>query len=85
MLDIELENLKHNLIFYPNPTQNLFTISSDKVINSTFSIFDAKGREVLAGIMKGQKHVVDISKLSKGIYTVVFNDQNTPILKIAKE
>ena len=44
-----------------------------------------QNREVLIGIMKGQKHVVDISKLSKGIYTVVFNDQNTPILKIAKE
>ena len=70
---------------YPNPTTNSFTISSDNLINSEFKIIDAQGREVLTGSMNGQEHTIDISKLSKGVYSVVFEQQNLPVVSVIKE
>ena len=70
---------------YPNPTSNSFTISSEKVINSEFKIIDAQGREVLTGSMNGQEHTIDISKLSNGVYSVVFNNTEYPVVSVIKE
>ena len=70
---------------YPNPTTNSFTISSDNLINSEFKIIDAQGREVLTGSMNGQEHTIDISKLSNGVYSVVFNNTEYPVVSVIKE
>ena len=68
-----------------NPTTNSFTITSEKVINSNFRLMDGQGREVLKGTMNGQEHTMDISKLSKGVYSVVFEQQDLPVLSVVKE
>ena len=70
---------------YPNPTSNSFTISSDNLINSEFKMIDAQGREVLTGSMNGQEHTIDISKLSNGVYSVVFNNTKYPVVSVIKE
>tara|TARA_B100001287_G_C22682874_1_gene531482 strand:- start:2228 stop:3562 length:1335 start_codon:yes stop_codon:yes gene_type:complete len=70
---------------YPNPTSNSFTISSDNLINSEFKLIDAQGREVLTGFMNGQEHTIDISKLSNGVYSVVFNNTEYPVVSLIKE
>jgi hypothetical protein len=70
---------------YPNPTSNSFTISSEKVINSEFKIIDSQGREVLTGSMNGQEHTIEISNLSKGVYSVVFNNTEYPVVSVIKE
>jgi len=80
------ENIHQSKIeIYPNPTSNSFTISSEKVINSEFKIIDSQGREVLTGSMNGQEHTIDISKLSKGVYSVVFDNTEYPMVRVIKE
>lgn len=79
----EIEN--NNLNLFPNPTTNSFTITSEKVINSNFRIMDGQGRAVFTGTMNGQEHTMDISKLSKGVYLVVFEQQDLPVLSVVKE
>jgi PKD repeat protein len=79
------ENVFESFSIYPNPTRNSFTISSVKVINSEFKIIDSQGREVLAGTMNEQEHTIDISKLSKGVYYVVFDNTEYPVVSVIKE
>ena len=81
-----LYDLNKNIFnVYPNPTSNSFTISSDNLINSEFKIIDSQGREVLTGTMNGQEHTIDISKLSNGVYSVVFNNTEYPVVSVIKE
>ena len=81
-----LYDLNKNIFnVYPNPTSNSFTISSEKVINSEFTIIDSQGREVLTGSMNGQEQTIDISKLSKGVYSVVFDNTEYPVVSVIKE
>lgn len=79
------ENKASLFTVFPNPTTNSFTITSEKVINSNFRIMDGQGREVLTGTMNGQEHTMDISILSKGVYLVVFEQQDLPVLSVVKE
>jgi uncharacterized repeat protein (TIGR01451 family) len=79
------EITKQTLNVYPNPTTKTFTISSDKVINSAFKIIDAQGREVLSDNMNGKEQIIDISNLSKGVYSVVFDNSELPVLSVIKE
>ncbi|MDC3309247.1 T9SS type A sorting domain-containing protein [Crocinitomicaceae bacterium] len=81
-----LNDINKNIFnVYPNPTSNSFTISSDNLINSEFKIIDAQGSEVLTGTMNGQEHTIDISKLSNGVYSVVFNNTEYPVVSVIKE
>ncbi len=84
--NVGLDDINKNIFnVYPNPTSNSFTISSEKVINSEFTIIDSQGREVLTGSMNGQEHTIDISKLSKGVYSVVFDNTEYPVVSVIKE
>jgi len=80
-------NKNKTLMFnlYPNPTTKIFTISSNKEINSTFKVFDSQGQEALNGNMNGQVHAIDISGLTKGVYSVVFDDSELPVLSVLKK
>ena len=79
----EFKNLEINI--YPNPTTKTFTISSDNAVNSAFKIIDAQGKEVLSGNMNGKEQSLDISELSKGVYSVVFEKSELPVLSVIKE
>jgi hypothetical protein len=79
------EITKQTLNVYPNPTSKTFTISSDQLINSAFKIINAEGKEVLSGNMKGKEQTIDISNLSKGVYSVVFDNSGLPVLSVIKE
>tara|TARA_B100000508_G_scaffold137355_2_gene131763 strand:- start:59565 stop:63446 length:3882 start_codon:yes stop_codon:yes gene_type:complete len=70
---------------YPNPTLNTFSIKADKLINASFKIVDAQGKEVLSGKMNGKEQSIDISSLSKGTYSIVFEDSELPVLSVIKE
>ena len=79
--DFERETLN----VYPNPTSNTFTISSENTINSAFKVVSAEGKEVLSGKMNGKEQTVDISGLSKGVYSVVFDNSELPVLSVIKK
>ncbi|MEX2484172.1 MAG: T9SS type A sorting domain-containing protein [Brumimicrobium sp.] len=78
-------NSKQTLIVYPNPTAKTFTISSDKFINSAFHLIDVQGKKVLSGNVNGIEQTIDISELSKGVYSVVFDRSGLPVLSVIKE
>ena len=53
--------------------------------NGEFKMIDAQGREVLTGKMNGIEHTINISNLTKGVYSVVFDDSVLPVLSVIKE
>lgn len=79
----EYKTLKFNI--YPNPTTKTFTISSEKLVNSAFKIIDSQGKEVLTGKMNGKEEIIDITKLSKGVYSVVFDNSELRTVSVIKE
>jgi uncharacterized repeat protein (TIGR01451 family) len=84
---LSLEELSQNgkpLLIYPNPTTNSITITGEKNMNQSFSIFDQMGREVFKGKLNGVSTDVNLSPLSKGIYVLKIDGNYKPA-KIVKE
>ena len=72
----------HNVLLYPNPTENTFTISGSENILS-LSLIGADGRVIPTVLSNGNQ--VDISHLSKGLYQVVIiTSQGIVITKISR-
>jgi hypothetical protein len=72
-----------NFQLNPNPTSNSVTINSEKMKNESFIIYDQLGRTVITGKLNGVSSEVNLSALSKGIYTLKIegNYQPTQIVK----
>ena len=73
-----------NVKVSPNPTSNSITIKGEKNMNQPFYIFDQMGREVFKGKLTGTETEVNLSALSKGIYTLKIEGNYQPV-KILKE
>ncbi|MFM7662532.1 MAG: T9SS type A sorting domain-containing protein [Bacteroidota bacterium] len=67
-----------------NPTTHSIMIKGEKNINQEFSIYDQMGREVFKGKLKGITTEVNLSILSKGIYTLKIEENYQPA-QIVKE
>jgi len=69
---------------YPNPVDNILTISfSDEI--TAVSIYNLLGQEVIAKTINANEAKVDVSKLSAGTYLVkVYADNQAKTLKIIK-
>jgi hypothetical protein len=79
VLQIEnIENSGKNILVYPNPTNHSITIKGEQNLHQSFSVFDQMGREVLKGKLNGISTVVNLSMLSKGIYTLKIEGQFKP-------
>jgi hypothetical protein len=83
-LGIESELELKAIETYPNPTSHSITIKGEKNMNQSFSIFDQMGREVFKGKLNGISNEVDVSMLSKGIYTLKIEGNYKPA-QIVKE
>lgn len=60
---------------YPNPSSQQITISN--IIEDTeLSIFDITGKIIISGSLSFDDNTVDVSKLSKGIYTIMLNTKH---------
>ncbi len=79
-----LEELNQQISIYPNPTSTSFTITSKNSINSSFKLMDIQGKVVLTGKIESTEETVDISKLSKGQYNLVFEDESISPISIIK-
>ena len=79
-----LNELNQQISIYPNPTSTSFIISSESSINSSFKLFDIRGKVVLTGKIESTEETVDISKLSKGQYNLVFEDESISPISIIK-
>lgn len=71
---------KSEIVLYPNPTDQFFTINAPNLNQFTVRIFNTQGREVLSGTYEnGSK--IDISLFTSGIYIVVINQQSFKLFK----
>ena len=80
----ELTQKGKSLLVYPNPTSHSITIKGEKNMNQSFSIFDQMGREVFKGKLTGNETEVNLSMLSKGMYTLKIEGNYQPA-QIVKE
>ncbi|MBS1664849.1 MAG: T9SS type A sorting domain-containing protein, partial [Bacteroidetes bacterium] len=73
---VVFEGNDQELTVYPNPASNIITISqasSQKTV--TLTIFDQQGRKLLVKELTNKNTFqVDISSLTKGVYTIQIND-----------
>jgi D-alanyl-D-alanine carboxypeptidase len=81
---ISEKNLDNSISIYPNPTSNILNINST-LTNFEVKIFDIKGQIVL---QNKNSQILDVSNLSKGMYVLILQDQNSMtkiIRKFARE
>jgi hypothetical protein len=70
--------------FSPNPTKNLITLKSDKILNKQIKILDQFGRIILESKIESTETQIDLGELSSGIYFLQMEGQNN-LQKIIKE
>ena len=75
----------HHLLIYPNPTANKITINGSINSLNEITIYNTLGQNVTAltqmSILNETTVVLDLSKLTRGIYTVKTNDTVSKIYK----
>jgi hypothetical protein len=81
---LELLSNQLEVSTFPNPTSHTITIKGEKNMNQSFSIFDQMGREIFKGKLIGTETEVNLSSLSKGIYTLKIEGNYKPA-QIVKE
>lgn len=75
------ESNQNSLIFYPNPSQGIFNIKTNKLISSS-TVFALNGDEVLKSY---NSNILDLTECKNGLYFVkiIFEDQSTQYSKIS--
>ncbi|RMB56790.1 T9SS C-terminal target domain-containing protein [Dokdonia sinensis] len=72
-LSISEETL-HAVVVYPNPTENFITIDQSTLDASTYEIFSVLGQKVGQGNLSYSRDVVNVERLSAGIYVLKLNN-----------
>jgi len=82
-LNVEEEQLKHAILFYPNPTANILTIKSELPITKV-EVYSVLGQKVIE--INSNFKVISIESLSNGIYMVkIFSEEVYTIKKMIKK
>ncbi len=61
---------------YPNPTMGNLYISSEETETISFQIFDVFGKSVLENKLSNGKINIDLNWLNRGVYMILFEDNN---------
>ena len=62
---------------YPNPANDVFTISTDSKTGYTATVYDLNGRMVMQeSSARGEALMMNVSKLVNGIYLIKVTDPN---------
>ncbi len=80
--DVESQNKEIKI--YPNPNNGRFILSSESIIENTFiEVFDIQGRLLITYNLNPseREHNIDLSTLSKGIYTIALKTNNQKTFK----
>ncbi len=62
---------------YPNPSNTFITLSHKNDVLNNIEIYDVKGNLIYKINSKGLNENIDVSKLSKGVYFIKVNNNNT--------
>ncbi|MEQ8908502.1 MAG: S8 family serine peptidase [Vicingaceae bacterium] len=65
---IDEVKLDQELSIFPNPSNGIFNVRSNKNLKTTARVFDLQGRMVKQQRLNGSSHTIDLSQLKKGIY-----------------
>jgi len=68
------ENVKQNVVIYPNPAKNQITLKGEFVSNESITIFNLLGQKVIERNSISNEERIDVSKLESGVYTIYFNN-----------
>ena len=82
--DINDGTIYSSVKIFPNPTKDNISIKGETNMIQSFQIFDQMGREVFKGKLTGTETEVNLSMLSKGIYTLKIEGNYQPA-QIVKE
>jgi alpha-tubulin suppressor-like RCC1 family protein len=69
---------------YPNPSNGMVTIEKgySNESNSSYSILNSSGQQVISGQLNGTKHTIDIRHLSPGLYLIQIGDHERQTFKL---
>ncbi|WP_299180095.1 RICIN domain-containing protein [uncultured Aquimarina sp.] len=77
------ESINPEILIYPNPAVNMVTISG--AAQSTVRVYDINGKIVLTQNISNNNQIIDVSKLTKGMYYVKVNElDGISVIKIIK-
>jgi Zn-dependent metalloprotease len=78
------QNVKQNVVIFPNPAKNQITIKGEFDSNESITIFNLLGQRVIERNSISSEERIDVSKLESGVYTVYFNSSKSSY-KFVKE
>ena len=83
----EKGNGQDGMKIYPNPVRNILTIETlPSSVNSVLSVFNISGQELLKQKVVSCKSQLDMSSLSKGVYTIrLLNNDKVEVRKVVKD
>ncbi len=81
------DNYQSAMKIYPNPVKNTVTVEVLQAsANSTLSVFNISGQELLTQKVASAKTQLDLSGFAKGVYTIrLLNNDKVEVRKIVKE
>lgn len=71
----------YELLIYPNPTNELFTIEQEVSANTPFEVRDITGKIVLKGNLRDKQTTIDLSENSSGVYILRVGDENVKVVR----
>lgn len=77
-----IEELKNDILVYPNPSASYLTIESNWIQNEEFMILDMQGREIKKGTLSTSKEKIDLKNVAIGYYILRIGAKE---IKISKE
>ena len=80
-LSVENFNFEKRIIAYPNPANDIITITTSNDNESVFYIIDQSGKIIKSGILSMVDTNINIEALPKGIYFIKINKQNVKFIK----
>lgn len=81
------ELVNHNEFnVFPSPANDIITIETDEsLLGASYIISDQSGRQVLSGNINIENTTVDISRLTRGIYTLQVGQKSKRAFKVVKD
>jgi polyhydroxybutyrate depolymerase len=77
----DLSDDKSQGMIYPNPATKTLHINLNSSKNTAYQLFDLNGKLIQSGSIPGRAHVLDLSALAQGMYTLRLRNHGYRVLK----
>jgi hypothetical protein len=85
---VGINEISSNNIFsvFPNPAQSIINVRSDiKLIGSSYMVYDNSGKTMLKGIITSEDTIIELGKLSGGVYLLSLGENLKQSFTVIKE